>query len=400
MPKFEMKTRYHSILPRHDAYQCSPSDILKRALHKEYVCLHQATAREGRKPQPRAYMLDEDSKCEYRGKPLDIMPTAHCGQLKLFCSELWLLVMYASRVQTLVYAGAASGKHISLLAELFPTIHFVLYDSRPFHRALLNYKNVTMNQRLFTNEEATRWAGQNILFVSDIRSGDPLNPMMCNFEECVSNDMRLQKEWVLIMKPHCSMLKFRLPYAPGKSTYFLGQLRYGIFAAQSTTEMRLMVRDVTKEIIYDNTDIEERCYFFNNFTRVARYHSFFGHHPTLSWDSLGIDFCWDCCTFLKVCMSFLASEEENEILFNFVERCIDVCGAAKKLKQSPHGDAFEQWISKRKTYHGSKIFSLGTTKLLDTKVVDFIHRICEAEKDVAPPLGRYCGTLNIKSLCV
>ncbi len=398
--KRKMQTRYNTVLPKHDALKMTPSDILKTALQEEYECLQHSALSATRRNEPRYYMLDNDPKCSYRTKPLDIMPTSHCGQLKLFLSELWFLTRFyeEGKTQTLVYAGAASGQHIALLAELFPKVDFILYDSRPFDKSLLEHTNVYIQQKLFTNEDAALYANQNILFVSDIRSGDPFDPNCVNFETCVDNDMKMQKEWVLILKPFCSMLKVRWPYAEGTSSYFLGQLRYGIFAPQSTTELRLIVRDFTLETIYDHTDIEEKSYYFNNFTRTNRYHSFFPEDCQMDWNSIGIDFCWDCCAFLRVCMDFLriSTQEESLQLFEFVQKCIMKCGAKKKLKRSPHGDDFEQWNSIRHEYNGTDIYSHGYTKLIDTKVVDFIHRVYSENASIAPPLGCYCGPVSKK----
>lgn len=40
----------------------------------------------------------------------------------------------------------------------------------------------------------------------------------------IMNDMADQKRWVTLMKPSMAMLKFRLPWTKGKTSYFSGNL--------------------------------------------------------------------------------------------------------------------------------------------------------------------------------
>ena len=391
-----VKTRFDLLLPKNSTYQL-PSAALQDALQIEFQCLREATQTESIKQEPRYFMLYNDPLCKYRTKPMDVRPSAHAGQLKLFISELWFLRKYASKSSgTIVYAGAADGRHIAFLAELFKKMKFILYDPRPFHKNVWG-PNIVLKNQLFSMKEALLYENKNILFVSDIRSGDPKDPF-CDFDQCVNDDMQKQKEWVKLMKPCCSMLKFRLSYKSGKTFYFLGQLRYGIFATQSSTELRLIVRNPSFEIEYDNTEMEEKCYYFNNFTRAVRYHHFFNFSNNdllrQKWLAKGIDFCWDCCAFLRVCYDFLMErnqcQNEND-LFEFVCNCIDKCNAFHNLKLSPHGDNFDQWIYARNAYHGQDIWSKGNTAT--PNIADFLHRVYSNNAEIAPPLGNYCGSM-------
>ena len=40
-----------------------------------------------------------------------------------------------------------------LLAEMFPNVHFILYDPRDFDGALYNCKNITVHQKCFGDSE-------------------------------------------------------------------------------------------------------------------------------------------------------------------------------------------------------------------------------------------------------
>ncbi len=384
-----IETKFKSILPFNQIG--IPSDILARALKFEHKCLEEATTKYKEEQLP--FMLDTDPRCPYRMKPLDVRSSSHAGQLKLFLAEFWFLNKYGNGlINTLVYAGAADGRHLKFLAELFPNIHFYLYDPRPFHPSLLSVKNITIKNQIFDINDAAFYDGvKNFLFISDIRSGDPKDKTK-DFDLSVRADMQNQMNWVQRMKPCYSMLKFCLSYHPGKTEYLAGQLRYGIFATQSGTEMRLVLKDTTATKIYDNTEMEERSYYFNNFTRIVRY-QWYTDIKKYPWHEIGIDFCWDCCAFLRLVIDFLQERSKIDI-FSFVLRIINECGASKKLLTSPHGDLYDQWLTSKKTYNGFKLYSKGTSDPKDPALIDLIYKVYdEVGFEIAPPLGEYCGPL-------
>ncbi len=380
-----IETKFDSILPISSTFG-SPSAKLVEAIKNEYKCLEEATTKKN--VEPLYFMLDNDPICPYRMKPLDVRPSCHAGQLKLFLSEFWFLSKYSSYANTIIYVGSADGQHISLLAELFPKLHFYLYDPRPFHKSLNGIVNITIKNQFFDITDAQFYHGiQNLLFISDIRSGDPKDKEK-DFSLAVRTDMQNQMNWVQIIKPYCSMLKFCLPYSNGSTLYLAGQLRYGIFATQSGTEMRLIVRDTNEMKLYDHKLIEERCYYFNNFTRIVRY-DFYNLKLKYPWHKIGIDFCWDCCAFLRI----LKDHANEKDIFLFASDIIDACGAKKKLLLSPHGDIYTQWISSRINYNGFKMFSKGKTDAKSPQLIDFIYKVYNENASIAPPLGEYCGSL-------
>ena len=75
-------------------------------------------------------------------------------------------------------------------------------------------------KQFFTNETATQWAGRNdVYFMCDIRQltynreEDLTEDVKRRNEDIVWGDMLSQQEWVKIIKPVKSFLKFRLPYS-------------------------------------------------------------------------------------------------------------------------------------------------------------------------------------------
>jgi hypothetical protein len=80
----------------------------------------------------------------------------HWGQRKLLMCEIEFLCKHAKSGDTVVYAGAAPGRHILTLAELlFPELDFQLYDPAPFN--IRPSRNVGIHQECFTRECAQKF---------------------------------------------------------------------------------------------------------------------------------------------------------------------------------------------------------------------------------------------------
>jgi hypothetical protein len=206
----------------------------------------------------------------------------HLGQRKLMLSEVQMLLEYYKKSRSppiVVYIGAAPGTHLLYLSEMFPDVSFILYDGARIDRQLKAWPRVYEihegRDGFFTNEKChqlkKRLAAQKrpVLFVSDIRLAEEDDT---KFEHNVTRDMELQKEWVQILKPTLSLLKYRMSYhmKHGESLRYLkGTILYGIWPKQQSGETRLLVEkeDTGKEINYDFKDYEESMFFHNKFVR-------------------------------------------------------------------------------------------------------------------------------------
>jgi hypothetical protein len=157
------------------------------------------------------------------------------GQRKLFMTEVHFLTEYGHDGDTVVYAGAAPGTHIPLLAELFPRVTFVLVDPAPFDPALRSHERVQTRNDLMDDQLASQFAGRDdVLFLSDIRRTHA-------HETCIAEDMRDQERWHLFMQPRASMLKFRLPWSKGSTEYLDGAVYFQPYVHARSTETRLVV---------------------------------------------------------------------------------------------------------------------------------------------------------------
>ncbi len=246
--------------------------------------------------------------------------TLHWGQRKLLLSEIEFLTLFATNNQwfetllhkdsstvqetseqetIFLYAGAAPGKHLNLLSDMFPTIKFVLVDPNPF--VCKTTDRIEIRQEYFTDEMAKEFSNRNVLFCSDIRTADFRKMSQEENEKQIELDNLAQKKWIEIMKPRASMLKFRLSYKPGITNYFDGIIFLPIWGRQSTTETRLVVPQHFSFKDYDNTVYEEQLFYFNNRARVKAY-----RHNIINTN---LCYCYDCRSEVQVIEKY--SELQN-----------------------------------------------------------------------------------------
>ena len=256
--------------------------------------------------------LQEGKKTEYvgvqklqEGKKTEVCWNLHSGQRKLLLSEIEFLTRYLdmtiSPTPLVIYAGAASGRHIPFLSMMFPQVTFHLWDPAEFE--IEKTDRIQIYNELFTKEViSTEYSNpnfaKNIYFISDIRTADFIGTERKYFadrfyhaidekgreywgddkippgvkklfyidrngnpppaiveaeikalsseesEGDILQDLIIQREWLLQLKPYRSHLKFRLPY-PGKIPsnyypYFRGTVYYQPWNRCNSQEMRLV----------------------------------------------------------------------------------------------------------------------------------------------------------------
>lgn len=229
----------------------------------------------------------------------------HFGQRKLLLSEIEFLTRNYTTGDTVLYAGSAPGDHIPFLTELFPGMKLIMYDPRKYNKVVYKLTD-QIYEEYFTDEVAQKLAKEvpegRMLFVSDIRS-DPS-------DERVLQDMKNQEKWISIMKPKKSLLKFRLPYAPGKVEYLDGDIFLQCFAPQTSTETRLECSWNAPQKEYDNQKYQDQLFYFNTVTRVSYY-----KHPHRN---LGYDHCYDCASEIHILKKYI--EKNGGTLKSLKER--------------------------------------------------------------------------------
>lgn len=236
----------------------------------------------------------------------------------MLLSEIEFLTAYATpsslevdqppRSVTVLYCGAAPGRHIKYLAqELFPHYRFILVDPGVFDLCFTADReggggrareNIEIINEYFTDAMAQRYAKEQVLFISDIRTANHKDMSFEENEQFIAQDMADQMRWHRILKPRKSLLKFRLPYVPGSTEYLDGDLYLPVWGAQSTTECRLVPSD-TGTRTYDNARYWEQMFYFNTTTRVSYY-----EHDIQDGNS-GLDHCYDCMSEIHILRQYL-----------------------------------------------------------------------------------------------
>lgn len=240
--------------------------------------------------------LETGFKCPYdaSGK-LDPYANQHIGQRKLLLAETQFLTSYMiglypggmaeARKIIVVYVGAAPGHHLSMLSVMFPFVKFLLYDTIDFSASVLGDEHrFDVRKKVFDVIECEgirrEYTNNDILFISDIRLTACAKD---SFEQQVSHDMQIQREWIRYLKPESSLVKFRLPYTlqhGDKYKYFPGKLMFGIWPKPLSGETRLIVDKADIESIYeyDFKAYEETLAFHNQCKRSSSFLEFIKDH--------------------------------------------------------------------------------------------------------------------------
>lgn len=261
----------------------------------------------------------------------------HHGQRKLMLTEVLYLSMYGNLSNTVVYAGAAPGTHILLLMDLFPRHKFILWDPVKFDRRLekIQSNNLELHNEYFTNDSANIYTGQNVIFISDIRS--EVKGFEA-FEAGVHNNNIDQKNWIQIMNPVISSLKFRIPFThKGPYLYLDGVVYMQPWAPEFSAETRLVTYG-KNERFYDPVLFENELYYYNNIVRE------FGHFPHQIDTNLveGLCHCNDCCYEIHIWKIYLNLMVESKMSDEDIKRISDLmCRISaitnKSLRMANHG---------------------------------------------------------------
>jgi hypothetical protein len=238
-------------------------------------------------------LRDDFPRMKYKRTSEEIS-VVHWGQRKLLLEEVEFLTRYSDPQDIIVYIGAAPGDHIALLADMFPHNMFYLYDLVKFNIA--PNKKIVQRQKYFGEKEIKEFKDKKILFISDIRTWEHFKDDPSKTKDVVKNMMD-QMSWHIALKPKKSLLKFRLPFQPGKTEYLDGEIFLQCWAPCRSTEARLVPYDDNRMKTYDNTTYEEQMFYFNNVLRLGCY----PHHVIAK----GLDHCYDCTAEVYILKKYL-----------------------------------------------------------------------------------------------
>ena len=320
----------------HNAHFCESARYMMKLMGKR-ICF------ENHKPPELEINMRKSPFLKY-DDGANISKTAfHWGQRKLLMSEIIFLMDYGVKypeISLIIYAGSAAGMHIPFLRSIFShkkKYGFILIDPARFSERILeeerrqekinrNKKNIPLSdifdvRREFMTDKLardfkTKYKGE-FFFISDIR----IEPN----EEAVTKDMVSQQEWIKIMKPQASLLKFRLPWkVPKKGFKYLksNKLYFQLYALPNSSETRMVVdrADKFKEVKWDVDRYNDICFHFNVITRKQQYR----HNINIE----GVCHCFDCTAEILIWgkfMRFHEFRENDDDIIKFINGATENC---------------------------------------------------------------------------
>jgi hypothetical protein len=286
-----------------------------------------------------------DPKTDYRkNKNVQI----HIGQLKLLLSEMEMLIYYMdiSKVNNVIYIGAAPGKHIYVLSKLFPEVKFYLYDQRDdWDERIKGEKNITIINHYFSDQDIEEWKNFSSPFalISDIRNLETsryvTEEKLDERIDLIWSDMLLQQKWVEVLKPDTALLKFRLPYPRKDETTFTrkyldGVLLRGIFSKKDSTESRLLIQgQAYRDWRIDN--YEKITAYHNQYVRCKKkFNNPIDGTNNPIYEKRGLENDFDSTIFTIIVMDYLKKINKPityKSVINIIDYILDNCYEEKDI---------------------------------------------------------------------
>lgn len=239
---------------------------------------------------PESLYLKDDDPIQRYNPSLKTKDNLHKGQLKLFTNELIFLLFHcfekpSNNKKIVLYIGAGPGDHLIYLTKMFPDIEWHLFDDH-FNPTLKSIENIKLFTHYFSEKDISFYKDiaknkeYDLYLISDIRNLS-FNSKNWHYEEefKIMEDMEVQKNWVVNIKPKYSMLKFRLPFPEkeiiqkiGTSFVYLDGIVYKQpWAKEKSIETRLVVPYDFKFKHWDIQKYEQQMFYHNVTTRRLKY---------------------------------------------------------------------------------------------------------------------------------
>ena len=249
----------------------------------------------------------------------------HNGQRKLLMTELEFITNEYYKLdksnKIILYIGASAGIdsiHTYTLAKMFPEFEYHLYDKNDFYPKLYKLENVKIFKKWFTDNDSKKYKNKNVLMISDMRDPDIAhskknlnNPNILGMNKVVTDDMNIQMKFYMDINPVSALLKFRLPWTPGKTLYLDGTIYYQVWQGYESTETRIIPNGKIKK--YDHTSYEERLFYFNTETRLRYYNHSYSCYCH----------CFDCMSEITILENYIKLKKLD----------ISVCDIGKHITQ-------------------------------------------------------------------
>jgi len=333
------------------------SPHLKKALNDDIKALEEATSFS-------RTLNDTDERKEYVAREKKVTDFMHHGQRKLLMSEIEFITTEYHKFKPngkkiLLYIGASTGQtsvHTYTLAKLFPEIEFHLWDNNKklpdklkFYKKLYKFKNdkgvdiglnavdipvgsygdkvkarIKIFKRWFSDEDTKYYKNKNVLLVSDLRNPDIKDTSDSQkSNQLILDDLKLQSDFFIDIKPVSALFKFRLPWDNNKTKYLDGDIYLQAWETLRSTETRLIPKGwegkksgEPKMKEYDDLIYEQQMFYFNTETRFRYYqHKYkcYGH-------------CFDCRSEIDILEKYIKLKKINTCVCKIGKQISDELG--------------------------------------------------------------------------
>ena len=290
------------------------------------------------------------------------------NDMKLLLAEINFINRYVNcdnGTPLIVYIGSSPGFHLVKLMKMFPFIKFHLYDPISPHPELEKYieqneGQVKFFKELFTLETCDRYKENSFYLITDFKDDkytkDPYFAQnyeakklwQLEKEKSYNDDMELQKQICIKIKPIFSFLRFRLPHYYGESDdenvsfeYFHGVIWLMIYNDMKSNEARIAVNDYSESDFKWNYQIfQYRINYFNIVMRESLLLNPFTNDQSPIQNQLGNKF--ETVLMIKIILEYFksigyVSPRQSEILdfysnFLVAETCSDVAEICEESK--------------------------------------------------------------------
>ena len=317
----------------------------------------------------------------------------HIGQRKLLLGEVQFLTY--NKQPYCIYPGAAPGHKTHFLSLLFPDIKFILIDPNIFEIVLTNknisfrkekHPDIVMLYNHYPTQSNTYDKNKNIeemndkevdkliefinntnykIYIIENYMTQKLSEILkklgkCSFIEDIRSNVTLKApvdfdivwnrsmvhNWISVLKPEVSMVKFRIPYFNAKENLndypfskddfelsksfgvdFVADYDNGEFkmskselylqtwGGENTSEMRgwIYKKNINKIIAYKLKTIEGKLFYYNKVLRVTY------HTNPYTIKSLHLCNCNDCCIETKIWMEYIDVTKSKNTLSYFIK---------------------------------------------------------------------------------
>jgi hypothetical protein len=194
-------------------------------------------------------------------------------------------------------------------------------------------KNIPPNYGFFTDEVSEYLKNKyfdgnlnrsNCIFISDIRrdvrrlQNESYSDYTTRFENLVFEDQQFQQNWIRIIRPKFSMIKYKLPYViPGRNIYYKhmkGIIRFQVWHPSNSAETRLIIKD---------KDIDTDVYY--NIVSYERKNAYYNYLRQIPLNNKLVRFIKDDKVFINIPLKSVCSKVATRISYNTLDFYNEIC---------------------------------------------------------------------------